>query len=229
MLTVSDILFALLGFGFGVGCTIRVGQLLGAQRPAQAKLAGHSHLLPHSFLCRLAAKAFITTHLSVQQCCTGLSANTQPSVSRDLHSNFLISPLHPLSYLLDADSSRTGPPPPSCHLSAPHRNMLVVQHILFVKDEHSAQSGFLRLVCVIYFLSHSSALTYDCVAAATVTVAMGVTAAGIVGLNMFLLSDKLCQAFTRDPQVVQVTLLPVQTDFSLATLPSQASAVMTFG
>ena len=51
MLTVSDILFALLGFGFGVGCTIRVGQLLGARRPAQAKLAGHCHLLPYSFRC----------------------------------------------------------------------------------------------------------------------------------------------------------------------------------
>ena len=111
MLTVSDILFALLGFGFGVGCTIRVGQLLGAQRPAQAKLAGHCHLLPHSFLCRLAAKAFITTHLSVQQSCTGKSATTQPSVSRDLHSNRLIRPLQPLSYLLHADSSRTGPLP----------------------------------------------------------------------------------------------------------------------
>lgn len=36
---------------------------------------------------------------------------------------------------------------------------------------------------------------------------MGVTAAGIVGLNMFLLGDKLCQAFTRDPQVVQVNPL----------------------
>ena len=42
MLSVSDILFTLLGFGFAVGSTIRVGQLLGAQRPAQAKLAGPS-------------------------------------------------------------------------------------------------------------------------------------------------------------------------------------------
>ena len=41
-------------------------------------------------------------------------------------------------------------------------------------------------------------------AAGTVTVAMGVTTAGIVGLNMFLLSDKLCQAFTRNPQGLQV-------------------------
>jgi Na+-driven multidrug efflux pump len=40
MLSVSDILFTFLGYGFGVGCTIRVGQLLGSQRPAQAKLAG---------------------------------------------------------------------------------------------------------------------------------------------------------------------------------------------
>ena len=57
---------------------------------------------------------------------------------------------------------------------------------------------------------------------------MGATAAGIVGLNMFLLSDKLCQAFTRDPQVVQVTLLPICTDLPLASLSSQASAVMNY-
>ncbi|DBA75631.1 TPA: hypothetical protein ACH3X2_009067 [Trebouxia sp. C0005] len=44
MLSVSDILFTFLGYGFGVGCTIRVGQLLGSQRPAQAKLAG-AHLV----------------------------------------------------------------------------------------------------------------------------------------------------------------------------------------
>ena len=43
------------------------------------------------------------------------------------------------------------------------------------------------------------------VTAATVTVAMGMTAAAIVGLNMFFLSDKLCQAFTRDQQVLQVS------------------------
>ena len=58
-------------------------------------------------------------------------------------------------------------------------------------------------------------LTCECVDAATVTVAMGVAAAGIVGVNMFLLSDKLCQAFTRDPQVVQVPLLPICTVFFL--------------
>ena len=45
MLSVSDILFTLLGFGFAVGCTIRVGQLLGSQRPAQAKLAGKKHVI----------------------------------------------------------------------------------------------------------------------------------------------------------------------------------------
>ncbi len=43
-MSVSDILFTFLGYGFGVGCTIRVGQLLGSQRPAQAKLAG-AHLV----------------------------------------------------------------------------------------------------------------------------------------------------------------------------------------
>ena len=48
---------------------------------------------------------------------------------------------------------------------------------------------------------------------------MGVTAAGIVGLNMFLLGDKLCQAFTRDPQVVQVKPLQAGLHLSINAVP----------
>lgn len=69
----------------------------------------------------------------------------------------------------------------------------------------------------------SKALTCGWMTAATVTVAMGVTAAGIVGLNMFLLGDKLCQAFTRDPQVVQVPPLQAGFHFSVYVVPGSTS------
>ena len=77
---------------------------------------------------------------------------------------------------------------------------------------------------MVYLCSHP--LRCDCVYAATVTVAMGVAAAGIVGLNMFLLSDKLCQAFTQDPQVIQVSLLPIYTVFLQVCHVSSSSQIM---
>ena len=118
MLTVSDILFALLGFGFGVGCTIRVGQLLGAQRPAQAKLAGHCHLLLHSFLCRLDAKAFVTPHLSVHQSCTGPPAKTYFPVSRGIAQGIVCyvhpTPCHP--YCMQTPLAQSPLPDPASPL-----------------------------------------------------------------------------------------------------------------
>ena len=43
-----------------------------------------------------------------------------------------------------------------------------------------------------------------CVAAATVTLTVGFTAAGTVGLNMYLLSNSLGRTFTNDTRVLQV-------------------------
>lgn len=60
MISVSGVLFTLLGFGFAVGCTIRVGNLLGAQRPAQARLSGWAS----SSFCDQAVMLSVCTYLS---------------------------------------------------------------------------------------------------------------------------------------------------------------------